>query len=231
VDSLEEVVGNLLQIQPVSQPVRNFALHRNGAIVIPELTSTTHNLPQHTIHSWILQQLRGFDTFHEYVNLPYVVLEDDVSVGQCWEFAGSTGTIGIRLPEAIQLSEVIIRHIQPAMVSPGTLGQAPRDVVLWGRIGSNQMKSLDGYEGYIRSAAEMSFPRFSAHYRTDDQFLRLSLMRYDVSALTTIQKFSLSHEISALGLFFQILVFEVRSNWGSPTTCLYHFGIHGIPSL
>ncbi|KAF8870019.1 hypothetical protein BD779DRAFT_1681501 [Infundibulicybe gibba] len=131
--AVEDDIANILQIIP-EPPLarRNFALRVSGTDVIPELTSPTHLLPAHTLKTRFLQWFRGHDFFHDHVNLPVVVLKADVSVGQCWEFLGSRGSIGLLLPDGIDIKDFSINHVSPPLISAQSAARSPRTMTLWG---------------------------------------------------------------------------------------------------
>ena len=205
-----------------SAPLRNFAHHGGGASIIPELTSQTFRLPPHSLRTRVTKWITGRDILNEDIILPIVVLEDDLRVGECWEFEGATGNVAIHLPEKVQISHVTIDYIPPTLTGAHLTGRAPRGVALWGLIDTNETTT---HVLERRSPMEFSFTgRLPRTIQDFDYFILLLHAVYDITGPALRQQF----ETINLDMMFHTIVLEVISNWGSDTTCLYHLGIHGV---
>lgn len=213
-------------------PRRNFALLSGGAKVLAGLTSPTKGLPGHGLISKMLVWARGQDVANLNVNLPSIVIEGGSKVsGECWEFSGNKGHIAIHLQGLVVVSDVTIYHVPSGLVSYADAMKMPRRMVLWGlptgdgpdfpdgAINNRQFVSPE----YFTSAQNKSPPH---PVLPTDRFLALSTFEYDVAA-GGYQSFPVSEAAHYGYLGFTVLIFEVLSNSGSNSTCLYHIEVHG----
>lgn len=215
VHKVEDAVAELRATQLLNPkiPQRNFALRGGGAAINATITSPTYQLPVRTIQSRFLQWFRGYDLQDTHINLPIVVLEDIVEVGECWEFGGGYGTIGIHLSERIRVSSFSLNYVHPSKISNTSMARAPRNVTLWGNIDE---------AGEVASSLES---------RTFDHrpFIPLIHAKYDVSGESLLQNFPLTN--GSIGKIpYRTVMLEINSNWGANTTCLYYIGVHGVNS-
>lgn len=102
------------------KPARNFTHFGDGARVLAELTSLTQGTKD---NRW----LQGSPIVGglEYKNPPYVVSDDHMSIGSCWEIEGSSGVLGILLSEPIHISSMGINAIHPDLVSFASGAKTP----------------------------------------------------------------------------------------------------------
>jgi hypothetical protein len=216
---------------------RDFALHAGGASVVPYLTSPTHNLPSATWKSQLIRWITGYDFSDILVNLPTTTLEDDISVGHCWEFSGSVGHIGVHLTNPIHISDVTIHHVLSQLVSAVELQKAPRDMRLWGLLSDNQLEnqlvSLPLQSPQLCSnSCFNSFPLISSssdsRHGGNGTFLLLSEFTNTIPQ-RNVQMFPVLEGAYASSIAFEVVVLQILNNWGSNSTCVYHVGIHGAP--
>lgn len=153
-----------------------------------------------------------------------MILEGSLNIGECWEFQGDTGHVGIALPVRVQISEIAVNYISAALVSPQAIRRAPKNITLWGLMdGSN-----GGYvSGNPDQRSTLSFTQSNllpptAH--TMDYFIALGSINYNITALPLLQ----TSPVSGHNLTFKMIVVEVKENWGADTTCMYTFGVYGI---
>lgn len=219
---IEENIAHLLQRIPEALDARrNFALWKGGATVLPDLTSPTHLLPPHTLKTRLLQWLRGHDFYDNEIRLPITVLDDNIGVGECWEFFGTAGFISVALAEEVAVTELSINQIAPTLVSPQSAARSPQNMTLWGLIADNQL-ALETLP--LSAFKHLPHPKPPLHPQS--RLLRLTDVHYDLGA-PHHQYFPISSAVTKLNLAFQIVLLEITSNWGSDTTCLYHLGIYG----
>ncbi|KAL0945371.1 hypothetical protein HGRIS_000869 [Hohenbuehelia grisea] len=211
----------MIQQFPLSTAGRNFALHGDGARIISAFTSPSHDSSGR--RSALRQLLCDFPE----LNPPEVILEDDVHVGECFEFQGSYGQIGISLPEPVHISSVSLEHVSPTMVSSGRARQAPKEIEVWASLERGAV--LDS-RWSVRSAH--SFHISSSHSlpaNATPSFVRAAQLEFDLFGVPLRQQFHVTEVLPACAVRHIIIV--VRSNWGSDSTCLYHVGVYGNISL
>ncbi len=208
------------QIQTVPSegpPLRNFALHAGGANVIPDLTVATHGLSMPSMFTRALTSLAGFDCMEGRVNLPYVALEDNVRIGDCWEFASAHGYLGIQLSEPVKVSNFSVDYVATSLLSSVDSRRSPKDITLWGLVN-------DWHGGESRSPFIFSSTgHLPSYIRPTDRFVELATLHYDSTSSPRRQ-----YQASSVDLPVQTVVVEVLSNYGAPTTCLYYVGVHGV---
>uniref|UniRef100_A0A2K5Z7S9 Sad1 and UNC84 domain containing 5 n=1 Tax=Mandrillus leucophaeus TaxID=9568 RepID=A0A2K5Z7S9_MANLE len=107
----------------------DFALKSTGASIDFEHTSATYNHEKaHSYWNWI--------QLWNYAQPPDVILEPNVTPGNCWAFEGNRGQVTIQLAQKVYLSNLTLQHI-PKTISPsGSLDTAPKDFVIYGMEGS-----------------------------------------------------------------------------------------------
>lgn len=228
VDVVEGVITAMHTVQSTlgTAPRRNYALHGGGAIILPELTSPTFRLSPPTLTSQFLKWFRGLDLQDSNINLPIVILEDNVAVGECWEFEGGYGYVGIQLPERVLISHVSLNYVDPALISIQSMARAPSTITLWGVV-----KSDDVNKDIPADVETRSFLDFSGwdEWSVDvpDRFIPLAHLNYNISSSSLLQHFPISVDDRLRNMTFHAILLEITSNWGSNTTCLYFVGIHG----
>ncbi len=154
-------------------------------------------------------------------------ITDNIHVGNCWLFPGSSAQLGLKLSEMIHPTHVSIDHIPVEIAAD--IGQAPRTMVLWG--------SVDGSlnESYLREATR-SLAILSPKLRgrtspkvtgPDHTYIPLAHFDYDVRAPSNVQTFTMEEYVLDSDLYSGVYVLEILDNWGGQSTCLYRVRIHG----
>lgn len=230
----ETTPSSLNSLLAPTSTYRNFALLSSGAMVIPQLTTATSNLPPLTnpikaFYVWAT----GYDDGDPFINLPTVTIEGGVQeVHDCWQFDGEHGHLAVRLSNFIYITDVSIYHPISNLLSSSEVLQAPRNMSLWG------LTSVP-----TATAAQQSIPEValqeSRHIRkfatkahlpqyTDelDQFVLLGSFQYN-STVGGHQHFSISSTMHNGWMGFNVVILEVTSNAGSDSTCIYHIEVHG----
>ncbi|KAI0643031.1 hypothetical protein C8Q79DRAFT_916249 [Trametes meyenii] len=178
---------------------RDFALAIDGARVVLEYT------PEHTTK-----------------NPADSIIRDNLHGGSCWTLHGSQGQFGIATLTPILPMNVTIDHAPREVVED--IHQAPRRVVVWGVVEgpSNQAKYAE-----FRSSLEYSLERRAPPRNSGQTFIALSAFEYDVNSPRYVQTFPVFDGVLESRMSFGVFVFEIESNWGAPTTCVYRARLHG----
>lgn len=108
---------------------RNFASRGGGASIIPDFTSETYGRTACS-GSQIAMVICNLQNNY-YINPPSVVLEEDITEGECWEFLGERVQITINLTESVKISHISIGHPSPHLLSPHSCLRAPRAISVW----------------------------------------------------------------------------------------------------
>ncbi|KAM6163827.1 SUN domain-containing protein 5 [Rhynchocyon petersi] len=103
----------------------DFALKSIGATIDFEHTSATYN---HNKARSYLNWIRLWN----YAQPPDVILEPNMTPGNCWAFVGERGQVTIRLAQKVYLSNVTLQHIPKTISLSGNLDSAPKDFVVYG---------------------------------------------------------------------------------------------------
>nr|XP_054112861.1 sperm-associated antigen 4 protein isoform X5 [Callithrix jacchus] len=102
----------------------DYALSSVGASI--DLEKTSHDYAdRNTAYFW------NRFSFWNYARPPTVILEPDVSPGNCWAFEGDQGHVVIRLPSRVQLSDITLQHPPPSVAHTGGADSAPRDFAVF----------------------------------------------------------------------------------------------------
>lgn len=203
---------------------RDFALRGAGARILDQLTSPTHGYRSPGSRSWFEHPA----SIHDYeVNLPVILLEDQVLVGECWEFLGSIGHVGILLPEAVQIDGLTITHVDPALLSKEHVERAPKNITLWGLVDllSDSLSGIDPTT--LRATSSFAVGKSkSPTFPDTHQFLPLLNVHFDIKSLScSTRRFKITNPLAER--WVNAVIIEVNENWGGATTCMYHVGIHG----
>ncbi|EHB11319.1 Sperm-associated antigen 4-like protein [Heterocephalus glaber] len=115
--------------QPTSSILR-------GATIDFEHTSATYNHDKaRSYWNWI--------RLWNYAQPPDVILEPNMTPGNCWAFVGDRGQVTIRLAQKVYLSNLTLQHIPKTISLSGSLDTAPKDFIIYG------MESSPGEEVFL----------------------------------------------------------------------------------
>jgi hypothetical protein len=204
------------------KPARNLAHFGDGARVLTELMSLTWGTKE---NNW----LHGSPTVGGlvYKNPPYVVSDDHMNVGSCWEIEGSAGVLGVLLSEPIHISSMGINNVHPSLVSVASNAKTPRTIALWGMLPNSSIALPTAIE---RRHPEqfLSKPTFVPKFvKAKDSFVLLLSVHYDPQGTITDQLFKVPEDHWAADIMFRAVLVEILGNWGGQTTCFYRLQIHG----
>jgi SUN domain-containing protein 1/2 len=201
----------------------DFALHSGGAVVIPSLTSDTHEIrPQ-----GVRQHVIGYLTGHGYAlgRPPITALHHETHIGHCWPFKGDQGQLGVTLSRIVRVEEISIDHVARDIAWDMT--SAPREMEVWGLVeGTSNLAKAAALDAARTEAGEEipTQPRSLPH---SARYVRIAQFEYDAEAPNAVQTFPVDEEVRKMGMDFGIVVLRVLSNWGQEFTCLYRFRVHG----
>jgi hypothetical protein len=210
--------------------LRDLAL---GARYLPELTTLTPvALSNRQLSALRLaSRFSGFDLESRIGRLPSMALTDKIGEDYCWNFPGSSGHLGIALKERISVHQASIDHIPRELASDVGIQQAPRKVILWGKVdGEHNEAMAQMYRQHLQFQNPDPVPLRPKGLRdTKNSYVPLVYMEYKLvgSSHSHIQTGSVSHYLKSLGMDFDVVILEVLSNWGAPSTCLHRVRVHG----
>ncbi|WVW83019.1 hypothetical protein I302_105035 [Kwoniella bestiolae CBS 10118] len=187
----------------------DYALFTAGARVIPQLTSDT----------LILSSASRFGKFvlgskDVQGRPPATALHPDISVGSCWPFRGSEGSLGVMLTRRVRVSDITLEHAARELALDMTT--APRTVRVMGVLDNEEDRRKWADWWTERNGSE-----------TPPDHLPLTTLTYDIDSLSNIQTFPVSDEIQHLDISVGIVIFKVEDNHGGDFTCLYRVRVHG----
>jgi SUN domain-containing protein 1/2 len=201
----------------------DFALHSGGAVVIPSLTSDTHEIKPDGVR----QQVIGYLTGQGYAigRPPITALHHETHVGHCWPFEGSQGQLGVTLSRIVQIDEITIDHV--ARDIAWDMSSAPRKMEVWGLVeGSSNFEKVAELDA-ARTKAGQEIPMQPRSLPHSVRYVRIAQFEYDIDATNAVQTFPVDEDVRASGMDFGIVVLRVLNNWGQQFTCLYRFRVHG----
>ncbi|KAH7919174.1 hypothetical protein BV22DRAFT_1023447, partial [Leucogyrophana mollusca] len=159
---------------------------------------------------------------------PDIVLVDDLHVGSCWRFKGTSGQLGIVLPVPVIISHITVDHVSRKYTPLTNL--ALRTIIIWGVVDAPEnLEKLERRTANVSAKlteliGDRSGPPITGHF----QFTPLAIFDYDIHANSHIQTFPLLDDILGLKMDFGVVVVEIVDNWGSEAwTCLHRVRIHG----
>ncbi|XP_006454206.1 hypothetical protein AGABI2DRAFT_113960 [Agaricus bisporus var. bisporus H97] len=196
-------------------PSTNYASAANGAQVVLQLTTPPR------IRGWraAIRKRLTRSPRSSGMKSPNSVLSEGFGAGDCWEFTGSRGHLGISLSQTTPISAFSLDYPRPDSALATSVGKSPRSVVLWALLPSDKLsQELSRPVSHFLHAA--SLPP-NAH--ATDRFIALFNGTFNPTLLPTRQYFPLT---LPTGATTQTVVMEVLSNWGSSSTCVYYVGVH-----
>jgi SUN domain-containing protein 1/2 len=201
----------------------DFALHSGGAVVIPSLTSDTHEIKPHGVR----QQVIGYLTGQGYAlgRPPITALHHETHVGHCWPFPGDQGQLGVTLSRVVQIEEITIDHV--ARDVAWDMSSAPRKMEVWGLVeGASNFAKVAAWDA-ARTNAGQEIPMQPRSLPHSVRYVRIAQFEYDANAPNAVQTFPVEEDVRVSGMDFGIVVLRVLNNWGQSFTCLYRFRVHG----
>ena len=204
---LVEAIEDMIRDATLSSMTpRDHALAGDGAGIVPILTSGSTECPSTLRHP------------------ADVLIRPNLDGGGCWTVANVQGQVAIALHDHIFPSHFTIDHVPVALAADPN--QAPREVRVWGALDGRVNK--ERYQTYLASNDDRPSPPYPTIVH-DYTFVHLADLEYDIRSKRHIQTFPIGEHIAQARLSFGVYVFQVLSNWGGDTTCIYRIRIHGRP--
>lgn len=212
----------------------NYALKQCGAHIVSELTGPTK-------HASDLRSSRNGDaglggwisdvpqdtTSLSLETPPDFVIDGNSTSGHCWEFEGHTAQLGFSLGAMLNISWVSIGHYDDPDEATHS---APRFMVLWGVADGQESVLAFNMRNHLRQRLHATIPEgLPKPFPSGKLYIPLAVLDYSPHLAVEEQLFPVFKEVKNLGFPIGILVLQVLSNWGAPSTRLCHVGIHGLP--
>ncbi|KAJ3901520.1 hypothetical protein F5879DRAFT_807146 [Lentinula edodes] len=206
---------------PGSPLLVDFGLADSGAKVLPALTSATEELGSLSYMAGLLSVLRGYDKTQMHINPPHVVLEQQLSVSNCWKFSGSQGHIAVALSDTILWTDFTIHFPDPLEITE-RLEQAPKVFVMRALIELKNIvvqdrNLLTDWEKFVTILPLLDLSTFNSSV----VFVEVARVLYDPLD-GGHQLFSTYQSVQT-----SVILVEVLDNWGAPSTCLHRLSFHG----
>uniref|UniRef100_A0A8C9BGK2 Sad1 and UNC84 domain containing 5 n=1 Tax=Phocoena sinus TaxID=42100 RepID=A0A8C9BGK2_PHOSS len=120
---MAQKIMKMIQGDYIEKP--DFALKSIGASIDYEQTSATYNHDKaRSYWNWI--------RLWNYAQPPDVILEPNMTPGNCWAFSGDRGQVTIQLAQKVYLSNLTLQHIPKTISLSGSLDTAPKDFIIYG---------------------------------------------------------------------------------------------------
>ena len=210
----------------------DYALNSGGAGVIPSLTSPTLEIRP----TYFFGLVSGSPVF---AHSPVYALHHETTIGYCWPFAGSKGSLGVKLARRVYMEDVTIDHVSGEVAHD--LRPAPRHMEVWGLVeGKDNLSKFQEYldrQAQERAEAEREGrpvpeePIRPSALPKNHPYIHLASFMYDARGSNSVQTFPVRPEVKELGIDFGLVLLAINSNWGNEEfTCLYRFRVHGSPA-
>ncbi|KAJ3822680.1 hypothetical protein F5880DRAFT_1483634 [Lentinula raphanica] len=211
-------------ISPYSSPqylLPDFGLAEGGAKVISGLTSPTEGLAPLSYAAGLLAVLRGYDKTQMHINPPLVVLEEQLSVSNCWKFSGSQGHIAVSLSDTIIWTQFTLHFPDHLDASSSRLEQAPKILIMWALVRKSEVevenvRFLTAWERFVTVKQLVD----SSVFNSSSALLEVARILYRPSTGGR-QTFSTQIPVET-----SIVLIEVVDNWGDPSTCIHRISFH-----
>ncbi|KAJ1342871.1 hypothetical protein BSLG_002530 [Batrachochytrium salamandrivorans] len=203
--------------------IPDYALRSAGARVVSDLTSSTFS---ESFKPEFLNRLaKAVDVRKTSGQFPATALSQDISPGNCWAMAGSSGTLGIYLAESIIPTDITIEH-SPIQTSIGNRHKsAPRHFELWAVFDVKAFASLDLSSDVVRRRVLPMRPDTLSNKRPAPP-AGVLLGDFEFDPVKNSMRVYPLHRV--LDIRVATVVVRFKSNWGHPNwTCIYRVRIHG----
>ncbi|KAJ3911819.1 hypothetical protein F5877DRAFT_85510 [Lentinula edodes] len=212
----------LLPQGPTSEhSLSDFGLAKRGARILPALTSTTEGLGSLSYLDGLIAIFRGYDKTQMHINPPRVVLEEQLSVSDCWKFAGSKGHIAIALLDTIFWKSFTVHFPHYPEIMEMRLREAPKEIVMWALV---LTENIEDFGRSLQTDWE--------HFVTNSKQLDSSIFNAS-TALMEVARVVYKPTEGSHQIFFtrypvrtSVILVEILDNWGDSSTCLHWLSFH-----
>ncbi|KAJ3965791.1 hypothetical protein EV361DRAFT_954664 [Lentinula raphanica] len=223
--NLDESVVEVKSIVSPPSPqyfLSDFGLAESGAKVFSALTSPTEGLGSLSYAAGLMAVLRGYDKTQMHINPPLVVLEEQVSALNCWQFAGSQGHITVSLSDTIIWTHFTLHFPEYLDGNNRKLRQAPKILIMRALVTKSEVQlgdldSLVAWEQFVTVDQLVD----SSLFNLSSAFLEVARVSYR-PLLGGRQTFSTHIPVRT-----SIVLIEILDNWGDTSTCLHRISFHG----
>ncbi|KAL1658078.1 hypothetical protein GGF50DRAFT_121197 [Schizophyllum commune] len=221
--------GNPVTFRPRYRPSRALIeIDRSfDSRILPQYTSATRQLPEHTIWTWLQSMCYGYDARNPAIQLPaYVFTPDTTHLGMCWDVEGQISQIGVQLQRQVHLTEIALYHPGAFVLPPEALDHLPRTLQVWGQLDVSKSTSspldvsLLPAQHFVTTGVSNSDGTFAL-------LAELEYRQHPRHATYLIYPLQNPAALAPMPAFTRLILRSVR-NWGSQnTTCWYRVAIHG----
>jgi len=206
----------------------DYASHAGGGFIDPDRTSETYEKhPPNTFANWAHWILGASSLTPK----PGRVISSVArKPGNCWPFAGKTGSLGIILREPVYVTGMTLEHMEweRSLVRD----TAPKSITFWVRIMEAEKyynkavmeasKALGERPGLVQ-AAKKSQPMY--------EYVKVGKFEYEFTESSPpAQTFWIPMDMKRLNISSDKVLMHVYDNHGNPNyTCIYRVRVHGEP--
>ncbi|KAH7881584.1 uncharacterized protein C8R40DRAFT_1164993 [Lentinula edodes] len=219
-DKDSDVSNQLVSLDPI-YPSLDFGLADSGAKALLALTSPTEGIGSLSYMARLIAVIRGYDTTQMHINPPRVVLEEQLSVHNCWKLAGSRGHIAIALSDTIIWSHFAVHFPDYLGITEVRLRQAPKTVVMWALVLTENVEVearslLTDWDRFVTVKALLD----SSIFNSSCAFMEVARFIFKPS--------DGSRQIfpTQIPIRTSVVLVEILDNWGDESTCLHRVSFH-----
>ena len=211
--------SNLLANYELNLKKHNYFSTGLGALIQPDLTSSTHDGRSTSLAGRSLSLLTGhYLAIDRRANPPIAALARWDEFGECWCAAPNPirgyAQLGVALPRRMFPKQVTVEHAPMSMSPSRNIKNAPRNVELWAK--TDQPIKYSYGESYHTCQDPNGLK--------GEGYVCLGAFKYNIYGSNHVQTFDLDAELSVPTAR---VVVQVTSNWGAPNTCIYRVRLHG----
>ncbi|KAJ3898752.1 hypothetical protein F5879DRAFT_994467 [Lentinula edodes] len=215
-----DVTNQRVSVDPM-YPSLDFGLADSGAKALLALTSPTEGIGSLSYMARLVAVIRGYDTTQMHINPPRVVLEEQLSMSNCWKFAGSRGHIAIAMSETIIWTHFAIHFPDYLGITEAKLRQAPKIIVMRALVLTENVEAearslLTNWEEFVTVRTLLD----SSIFNSSCAFMEVARFIYKPSEG--------SHQIfpTQIPTRTSVVLVEILDNCGDQSTCLHRVSFH-----
>lgn len=188
----------------------DYALESGGARFVPDQTSPTYpTSAQRPTMARMLAKV-GYRSPIPNKQWPFYALRPEISAGNCWLMAGSSGQLSVKLSRSIVPQNFTIDQLSIQKSLKNDVSCAPKDIEVWAVLGESEYQLA---EYTLKPDLTESSFNFGLLPEIENSKLREPHQELENSYQPPVQNIKL----------------RILSNWGNQDyTCLYRFRVHGV---